>query len=146
MICGLGSGWLTCAPDSQGGLHQGGTSGREICRACGHHVLPAGVADGHQGVVHRIVCSSSMALFFQDSFFMSRPSLPCQAGCLHPTILTQHFHPSLGLQTARHPAAVRQAVEKSPVLHSHRSGTDTGTGKNSGVGTLVFPILSLVLR
>lgn len=53
IISGLGSGWLTCAPNSKGGLHQRGTCGRhsacpEIFRACGHHVLSAGVADGHQ--------------------------------------------------------------------------------------------------
>lgn len=59
MISGLGSGWLTCSPESQDGLHQGGTSGRhsacpEICRAHGRCVLPARVADGHQGVIHRM--------------------------------------------------------------------------------------------
>lgn len=94
MICGLGSGWLTCAPDSQGGLRQGGTSGRdsaclEICRERGHHVLPAGVADGHQGVVHRMETGSSALprwpCFFKTAFSCpEHPFLAKQDVCIPP--------------------------------------------------------------
>lgn len=65
-----------------------------------------------------------MVLVFQDGFFTSGRFLPHQAGCVCPTMLTQCFCPSLGLQTARHPAAIRQVRREvpsvSPMQHQGR--------------------------
>lgn len=93
-ISALGSGRRTRAPDSSYGPHQRGASGTdsarpEICRACGHRVLPAVVADGHQGLAQKMDRGWS-ALPPQPWFFKTgisrreRSSLTKQDVCVAP--------------------------------------------------------------